>query len=183
VSDDLIQIDPNQLRSKDWFRGEPKTSFIHRSWMKNQGVPDHEFNGKPVIGICNTWSDLDPARGRAGLPAGVAALVERLEARRTVVQLVNTDAVARTVVVQGGGYGEHAFTKAAADGGEPTALGGTTFAVRLAAGSTVRLDLATRPHVCDPSYSFPLAGDPGPRPAAASRGRANRLPSIPARER
>jgi L-arabonate dehydrase len=33
---------------------------MYRSWMKNQGIPDHEFEGKPVIGICNTWSELTP---------------------------------------------------------------------------------------------------------------------------
>eukprot|EP01037_Dinobryon_pediforme_P039567 gene39566-biopygen22691 len=33
---------------------------MYRSWMKNQGIPDHEFQGKPVIGICNTWSELTP---------------------------------------------------------------------------------------------------------------------------
>ena len=56
----MSQIDPDSLRSKDWFRGDPKTSFIHRSWMKIEGIPDHEFNGKPIIGICNTWSELTP---------------------------------------------------------------------------------------------------------------------------
>ena len=34
--------------------------FIYRAWMKNQGIPDYEFNNKPVIGICNTWSELTP---------------------------------------------------------------------------------------------------------------------------
>jgi len=34
--------------------------FVHRSWLRNQGHPDHMFRGKPVIGICNTWSDLTP---------------------------------------------------------------------------------------------------------------------------
>ncbi|NUF31720.1 dihydroxy-acid dehydratase [Acinetobacter oleivorans] len=33
---------------------------MYRSWMKNQGIPDHEFQGKPIIGICNTWSELTP---------------------------------------------------------------------------------------------------------------------------
>jgi len=33
---------------------------MYRSWMKNQGIPDHEFHGKPIIGICNTWSELTP---------------------------------------------------------------------------------------------------------------------------
>ena len=50
----------DRLRSAEWFGGEPKTSFIHRSWMRIEGVPDHEFEGKPVIGICNTWSELTP---------------------------------------------------------------------------------------------------------------------------
>lgn len=34
--------------------------FIHRSWLRNQGYPDDYFEGKPVIGICNTWSELTP---------------------------------------------------------------------------------------------------------------------------
>jgi dihydroxyacid dehydratase/phosphogluconate dehydratase len=37
-----------------------KDGFIHRSWMKNQGFPDHVFDGRPIIGICNTWSELTP---------------------------------------------------------------------------------------------------------------------------
>lgn len=48
------------LRSHHWYGGTDKDAFIHRSWMKNQGHPDHEFDGRPVIGICNTWSDLNP---------------------------------------------------------------------------------------------------------------------------
>ncbi len=51
------------LRSQAWFGGDDKNGFIHRSWMKNQGHPDHEFDGRPVIGICNTWSDLTPCNG------------------------------------------------------------------------------------------------------------------------
>ncbi len=48
------------LRSKAWFEGSSKESFIHRSWMRNQGLPSHLFDGRPVIGICNTWSELTP---------------------------------------------------------------------------------------------------------------------------
>jgi dihydroxy-acid dehydratase len=48
------------LRSAHWFGGRDKGGFIHRSWMKNQGLPDHLFDGRPVIGICNTWSELTP---------------------------------------------------------------------------------------------------------------------------
>ncbi len=48
------------LRSQDWFGRTGKDGFIYRAWMKNQGFPHHEFTGKPVIGICNTWSELTP---------------------------------------------------------------------------------------------------------------------------
>ena len=48
------------LRSRDWFGKTDKSGFIYRSWMKNQGIPDHEFDGRPVIGICNTWSEFTP---------------------------------------------------------------------------------------------------------------------------
>ena len=52
-----------KLRSADWFGRKGKDGFIYRAWMKNQGNPDYEFNGKPVIGICNTWSELTPCNG------------------------------------------------------------------------------------------------------------------------
>src|SRR6201982_1721991 len=49
-----------KLRSGDWFGGSGKNAFMHRSWMKNQGLPAHLFDGRPVIGICNSWSELTP---------------------------------------------------------------------------------------------------------------------------
>ena len=49
-----------KLRSAEWFGTQDKNGFMYRSWMKNQGFPDHQFRGKPVIGICNTWSELTP---------------------------------------------------------------------------------------------------------------------------
>jgi L-arabonate dehydrase len=51
---------PPTLRSAAWFGTADKNGFMYRSWMKNQGIPDHEFQGKPIIGICNTWSELTP---------------------------------------------------------------------------------------------------------------------------
>ena len=47
-------------RSAEWFGKKGKDGFNHRSWMKNQGLPHHLFDGRPVIGICNTWSELTP---------------------------------------------------------------------------------------------------------------------------
>lgn len=52
-----------KLRSSNWFGRKGKDGFIYRAWMKNQGIPDYEFNNKPVIGICNTWSELTPCNG------------------------------------------------------------------------------------------------------------------------
>lgn len=49
-----------KLRSQQWFGKTGKDGIIYRAWMKNQGIPDYEFHGKPVIGICNTWSELTP---------------------------------------------------------------------------------------------------------------------------
>ena len=49
-----------KLRSRNWFDGNDKMGFIHRSWLRNQGYPDDYFEGKPVIGVCNTWSELTP---------------------------------------------------------------------------------------------------------------------------
>ena len=47
-------------RSAEWFGLPGKDGFHRRSWMKNQGLPHHLFDGRPVIGICNTWSELTP---------------------------------------------------------------------------------------------------------------------------
>src|SRR6266699_591153 len=52
--------DRKVYRSAAWFGRRDKDGFIHRSWMKNQGLPDDLFDGRPVIGICNTWSELTP---------------------------------------------------------------------------------------------------------------------------
>ena len=52
--------DKKRRRSAEWFGKADKDGFTHRSWMKNQGIPDDQFDGRPVIGICNTWSELTP---------------------------------------------------------------------------------------------------------------------------
>ena len=53
-------MNKEDLRSQQWFGKTGKDGFIYRAWMKNQGIPDEYFQGKPVIGICNTWSELTP---------------------------------------------------------------------------------------------------------------------------
>jgi L-arabonate dehydrase len=51
---------PRKLRSQEWFGGSSKDAIYHRSWMKNQGLPADLLDGRPVVGICNTWSELTP---------------------------------------------------------------------------------------------------------------------------
>jgi L-arabonate dehydrase len=48
------------LRSQSWFGRKDRDGFLYRSWMKNQGWAPDLFDGRPVIGICNTWSELTP---------------------------------------------------------------------------------------------------------------------------
>jgi len=54
---------PRQLRSQHWYGGTSRDTIYHRGWMKNQGYPHDLFDGRPVIGILNTWSDLTPCNG------------------------------------------------------------------------------------------------------------------------
>ncbi|MCX7893935.1 MAG: dihydroxy-acid dehydratase [Burkholderiales bacterium] len=49
-----------KLRSAEWFGRDDRDGFIYRSWVKNRGVPHDQFDGRPVIGICNTFSELTP---------------------------------------------------------------------------------------------------------------------------
>ena len=49
-----------ELRSRKWFGLGDRDAIVHRSWMKNQGIPHDQFDGRPVIGICNTWSQATP---------------------------------------------------------------------------------------------------------------------------
>jgi L-arabonate dehydrase len=50
-------------RSQAWFGKDDRDGFVHRSWIKNQGYPHDLLDGRPVIGICNTWSELTPCNG------------------------------------------------------------------------------------------------------------------------
>jgi len=51
------------LRSQAWFGRQDKMGFYYRSFLKNSGTPQDQFEGRPVIGICNTWSELTPCNG------------------------------------------------------------------------------------------------------------------------
>ncbi len=60
MPDDASRSNTKRFRSSQWFGKADRDGFTHRSWMKNQGLPHHLFDGRPVIGICNTWSELTP---------------------------------------------------------------------------------------------------------------------------
>jgi dihydroxy-acid dehydratase len=49
-----------KLRSQKSYGRKDRDGFIHRSWMRSEGLPDSAFDGRPIIGICNTWSELTP---------------------------------------------------------------------------------------------------------------------------
>jgi L-arabonate dehydrase len=51
---------PQDLRSQQWFGRQDRDGFAYRSWLKGKGIPHDQFDGRPVIGICNTFSELNP---------------------------------------------------------------------------------------------------------------------------
>ena len=60
MRDGVTEEKKRAYRSAAWFAKSDKDGFIHRSWMRNQGLPADVFDGRPVVGICNTWSELTP---------------------------------------------------------------------------------------------------------------------------
>ena len=55
-----------KLRSAGWFGGADMLGFVHRSWMKNQGFAATNFDGRPVIGIANSMSEVTPCNAHLG---------------------------------------------------------------------------------------------------------------------
>ncbi|MBY6048938.1 dihydroxy-acid dehydratase [Vannielia litorea] len=66
---------PRKLRSQEWYGGNSRDTIYHRGWLKNQGYPHDLFDGRPIIGILNTWSELTPCNG-----SHVKELVEKVKA-------------------------------------------------------------------------------------------------------
>ncbi|MFN0183000.1 MAG: dihydroxy-acid dehydratase, partial [Aquabacterium sp.] len=60
MSTDKPRRDPKTLRSQQWFGRQDRDGFAYRSWLKGKGLPHDQFDGRPVIGICNTFSELNP---------------------------------------------------------------------------------------------------------------------------
>ncbi|MDE0262507.1 MAG: dihydroxy-acid dehydratase [Bryobacterales bacterium] len=50
--------DPSTFRSTEWFQGDQYEHLARRAWLRSEGFSDSAFDGRPVIGICNSWSEL-----------------------------------------------------------------------------------------------------------------------------
>jgi hypothetical protein len=141
------------------------------------GAPQIIYNGGLLFCPLRYF---DADRRRPGLPADVAALVERVEAEQTVVTLVNLSPfTARRVILQAGGFGEHRFTTVSYDqrtseypGSQKryaapqlttetmsVTIEATTFQVELPPATLIRLELGMARFVNDPSYALPWAGE------------------------
>ena len=115
------------------------------------GMPTEHF-GHPLH--CR-FRYFDPSRNRPGMPEDVAALVEELHDDSATVTLVNTNQVSsRTVIVQGGAYGEHQIVEVK-DGSESTPVDAASFTVRLEPGCGRTLRVAMKRYANRPSFAFP----------------------------
>jgi hypothetical protein len=98
----------------------------------------------------------DPDRKRAGVPEDVAALVSEISSTRTVVTLVNLNpSRPRTVIVQGGGYGEHQLVSVTTTGGKRTHIDSPLLTVRLQPGCGQKLVLEMRRYANAPTVLHP----------------------------
>ncbi len=101
----------------------------------------------------------DPSRRRPGLPEDVAALVDTLKADSTSLTLVNLNPIEpRTVIVQGGGYGEHLCDKVDAGSGRIT-VGSRAFRVILEPGAGGRITIAMKRYSSQPTLDQPWDDD------------------------
>ena len=97
----------------------------------------------------------DPDRRRAGIPEDVAALVDTMSGDQITLTLVNVNQVEdRSVIVQGGGYGEHRIKSVTVDGRVST-VDGPHFAVRLAPGAGSRMRIKMERYANRPTFAFP----------------------------
>jgi len=174
------RIDPNEamltnVHEHHWQTINPVTT--EALVQLTLGAPQLMYNG----GLLHTTLRyFDPARGRPGLPPDVAALVTKVEADRAIVQLINLSPFdTREVIVQAGSFGEHQFTRVkyqVRTDPEPLQPDHFTrpdfrladrfvdinrkfFAVRLAPGTGLTLDMGMKRFANRPTYAFPWHGD------------------------
>jgi hypothetical protein len=169
---EILRLDRYQARRRvrrmEDDRQDPATYDDHYLQQRNpvveegllqltMGAPQPVYNGGLLMARVRHF---DPERERPGLPPDVAALVERIEADRTVLRLVNVGANRREVTVQAGAYGEHEFgsvlDRAARDGSRRSLSPGDPYLrVSLPPETEARLDLGTDRFANDPRYAVP----------------------------
>lgn len=141
----------------------PDTRYTDDIQRYNPASTDHlvklMLGGNPAGKTSNMLHSqvryFDPVERRAGLPADVAALVEKITSSGIEVTLVNVDPVnVRRVVVQTGAYGEHRCTKVGMVGSE-TAVDDSSFEVRLAPGSGAKLVIGMERYANQPTLAHP----------------------------
>ncbi len=121
------------------------------------GAPQIQYNGGVLHAAVRYF---DPERKRPGVPPDVAALVRKIDADSTTLDLVNLSPFdVRDVIVQAGTFGEHMFTTVKPSRGEAVAVNRKYFQVRLTPGAGVTLEMGMKRFVNKPSYAFPWHGD------------------------
>ena len=128
------------------------------------GAPNHIYHG----GLLHTSVRyFDPDRQRPGLPPDVAALVERLTPNGIRLQLVNLNpSRTRRVIIQGGMFAEHAFTRVRQVVHYPyqfDEIDARRFEVELVPGAVGRLEIDMKRFAHSPTYAFPWHGDSVPK--------------------
>lgn len=149
---DRIRSGEYQHEWKSHSLTEQNPVFTNGLAQMTMGAPYTCFNGGLLMARVRYF---DAQQRRPGLPADVAALVERLEARKAVVHLENLSASqSRTIIVQAGAFGEHRFTTVTG-AGAAVAVNGKHFQVELPAGAGIRLEMGMDRMVNRPGYEFP----------------------------
>jgi hypothetical protein len=163
---EFMRNDPRDVYSIPGDDLHPNNPVITKGLIQvTMGAPETVYNGG-LLRARVRYFDFD--KGRPGLPPDVAALVERLEDKLTVVRLVNLSVTeTRKLIIQAGAFGEHEFTEVKykdVAGGEDNkkssvnktqTVNSKYFSVELPPSTTISLEMGMRRFVNKPSYSFP----------------------------
>lgn len=141
------QVDGYAIHAWQEFAPVYFESLVQLMW----GAPMHISHGGLQHATVRYY---DAVGERAGLPDDVAALVHDIGRESVTVELVNTGASTRTVVIQAGGFREHQFTSATT-GDQTVALDSEWVEVELAPHAGATIELGMKRYVNDPSYETP----------------------------
>ena len=150
---EMIRTDRTTVDQQDVHHWQNRNPIVLEGLIQQMlGAPNHIYHG----GLLHTrLRYFDPAARRPGVPADVAALVDRLTPDTVSLQLVNLHpSAARDIIVQAGMFGEHNLTEAEFDGAK-TSVNAKTISLRLRPGVTARLKLTYRLWANQPGYAFP----------------------------